>query len=167
MRRTITALALAAAGLSTAAAVASPAHAAETATATVGSFGNMSVVGTFVDDTITLTPSSGKIIVTSDTGVTAGANCSQDGPKTVSCFGVKTIMVNARPGADTVSNNTALFTEVFGSAGADTLNGGSGRDILVGGSGNDKLTGNGGNDTTDGGPDKDTCAGESEVNCEL
>ncbi|MGS2648772.1 calcium-binding protein [Streptosporangium sp. LJ11] len=166
-RRNITALALTLAGLATTAVLASPAHAAG-ATVTVGSFGNMSVVGTTGNDSIDINLFNGKINVTSSLhSVTAGAGCTQQGPNTASCSGVSTIMVNVRSGEDTVRNNTSLFAEIFGSAGLDRLSGGSGRDILVGGTGNDVLTGNGGNDTTDGGPDVDTCNGETEENCEL
>jgi Ca2+-binding RTX toxin-like protein len=166
-RRNIATLALTVAGLATTAVLATPAHAAG-ATVTVGSFGNMSVVGTTGNDSVDINPFNGKINVTSSLhSVTAGAGCVQQGPSTVSCAGVTTITVNVRPGEDTVRNNTSLFAEIFGSAGIDRLSGGSGRDILVGGGGNDVLIGNGGNDTTDGGPDTDTCNGETEVNCEL
>ncbi|MGJ6967788.1 hypothetical protein ACSDR0_38340 [Streptosporangium sp. G11] len=166
-RRNIATLALTVAGLATTAVLATPAHAAG-ATVTVGSFGNMSVVGTTGNDSVDINPLNGRINVSSSLhSVTAGAGCVQQGPNAVSCAGVTTITVNVRPGEDTVRNNTSLFAEIFGSAGVDRLSGGSGRDILVGGSGNDVLTGNGGNDTTDGGPDTDTCNGETEVNCEL
>lgn len=166
MRRHITALTLTAAGLATTAVLAAPAHAAG-ATVTVGSFQNMSVVGTVGDDSIDINAFNGKVTVTSSLhSVTAGAGCVQQGPGTASCAGVTTITVNVRAGNDTVRNTTSLFAEIFGSAGSDRLSGGSGRDILVGGSGDDFLSGNGGNDITDGGPDFDTCAGESEPNCE-
>ncbi|GAA2905338.1 hypothetical protein GCM10010517_71510 [Streptosporangium fragile] len=166
MRRHIATMALTAAGLATTVTLATPAHAAG-ATVTVGSFGNMSVVGTFGDDSIDINLFGGNVTVSSVLhAVTAGAGCSQLGPSVVSCPGVSTVTVNVRPGNDTVRNNTALFAEIFGSSGSDRLSGGSGRDILVGGSGNDFLFGNGGNDITDGGADFDTCVGESEPNCE-
>ncbi|GAA2985449.1 hypothetical protein [Streptosporangium longisporum] len=166
MRRHIATLSLTAAGLAAGAVLAAPAHAAG-ATVTVGSFQNMSVVGTTGNDSIDIRPLNGKITVSSvQHSVTAGAGCVQQGPNTVSCAGVTNILVNVRTGDDVVRNNTSLFAEIFGSAGSDRLSGGSGRDILAGGSGNDFLTGNLGNDTTDGGADFDTCSGESEPNCE-
>jgi Ca2+-binding RTX toxin-like protein len=166
MRRHLAVLTMTVAGMATATALAVPAHAAG-ATVTVGSFGNMSVVGTTGDDSIDINTLGGKVNVTSTLhSVSAGAGCVQQGPSTASCSGVTTIEVNVRAGNDTVRNNTALFAEIFGSAGSDRLSGGSGRDILSGGSGNDFLFGNGGNDTTDGGADFDTCVGESEPNCE-
>ncbi|MBB2911526.1 Ca2+-binding RTX toxin-like protein [Streptosporangium becharense] len=166
MRRHITTLALASAGLATTAVLAAPAHAAG-ATVTMGSFGNMSVVGTLGDDSIDINVFGGNVTVSSPLhSVTAGAGCAQLGPSVASCPGVQTILVNVRPGNDTVRNNTNRFAEIFGSSGSDRLSGGSARDVLVGGSDNDFLFGNGGNDTTDGGPGFDTCVGESEPNCE-
>ncbi|MFB9890607.1 calcium-binding protein [Planobispora takensis] len=168
MRRNIMILTMAASAATAGAALmTSPAHAAG-ATVTVGSFQNMSVVGTTGNDSVDINLLNGKVTVSSVLhSVTAGAGCVQQGPSTVSCAGVKNITVNVRGGADTVRNNTSLFAEIFGSAGADRLTGGSGRDVLVGGSGNDILTGNAGNDTTDGGADVDTCSGETEENCEI
>ncbi|MDF5754216.1 hypothetical protein [Spongiactinospora sp. TRM90649] len=167
-RRGVAALVLGVAAFAGAAVItASPAHAAG-ATVRVNSFGQLVAEGTTGPDSIDLNPSGTATTVSSALhSVTAGAGCVQLGPSAVRCDGVTSILVNTTRGDDVVRNNTALFAEIFGSAGSDRLTGGSGRDILVGGSGNDFLTGNAGNDITDGGPDFDTCSGESEPNCEV
>ncbi|NAS21020.1 hypothetical protein GT755_04875 [Herbidospora sp. NEAU-GS84] len=167
MRRHIAALALAAAGLAGAASLPAPAHAAGPITVTV-SLGGMSVTGTTGSDLITLAEGTGGAIRVTGVGVTSTDTDCQPISGGVSCKNASTIVVNMRQGDDIVNNDTVnRFTEIFGSAGRDTLWGGSGRDVLVGGSGDDFLNGRGGNDTTDGGADVDTCTGETEENCEI
>ncbi|MGC5009378.1 hypothetical protein ACLQ2R_01300 [Streptosporangium sp. DT93] len=167
MRRHLAALALTAAGLAGMVSLSAPAQAAAPITVTV-SLGGMSVVGTTVSDLITLAEGGGGTITVTGTGVTSTDSDCQPIFNGVSCKNASTIMVNMRQGDDIVNNDTVgRFTEIFGSAGHDTLWGGSGRDVLVGGSGNDFLHGRGGNDTTDGSGDIDTCTGETEQNCEF
>jgi len=164
MRRHIAALALTVAGM---AALSAPAQAAAPITVTV-SLEGLSVTGTTGSDLITLAEGFGGSIKVTGAGVTSSDTDCQPISGGVSCFNAKTIMVNMRQGDDIVNNDTVnRFTEIFGSAGNDTLWGGSGRDVLVGGTGNDFLHGRGGNDTTDGGANTDTCTGEIEENCEL
>ncbi len=158
MRRHIAALALTVAGLAGAVSLPAPAQAAAPVTVTV-SLGGLSVTGTTGSDLITLAEGTGGAIKVTGAGVTSSDSDCQPISGGVSCFNASTIMVNMRQGDDIVNNDTVnRFTEIFGSAGNDTL---------WGGSGNDFLNGRGGNDTTDGGADTDTCTGETEENCEL
>ncbi|MGJ6965624.1 hypothetical protein ACSDR0_27330 [Streptosporangium sp. G11] len=166
MRRHIAALALTIAGLAGMVSLSAPAQAAAPIAVTV-SLGGLSVTGTTGSDLITLAEGTGVIKVTG-AGVTSSDSDCQPISGGVSCKNASTIMVNMRQGDDIVNNDTVnRFTEIFGSAGNDTLWGGSGRDVLVGGTGDDFLNGRGGNDTTDGGANTDTCTGETEENCEL
>ncbi|GAA2997694.1 hypothetical protein [Streptosporangium longisporum] len=167
MRRHIAALALTVAGFAGMASMAAPAQAAAPITVTV-SLGGMSVVGTTVSDLITLAEGGGGTITVTGAGVTSSDSDCQAIFNGVSCKNASSIMVNMRQGDDIVNNDTVnRFTEIFGSAGHDTLWGGTGRDVLVGGSGNDFLHGRNGHDTTDGSGDTDTCTGEVEENCEF
>ncbi|WP_440071924.1 hypothetical protein [Streptosporangium sp. OZ121] len=167
MRSHIAALALTVAGLAGMVSLSAPAQAAAPITVTV-SLGGLSVTGTTGSDLITLAEGTGGAIKVTGAGVTSGDNDCQPISGGVSCRNAGTIMVNMRQGDDIVNNDTVnRFTEIFGSAGNDTLWGGSGRDVLVGGTGDDFLHGRGGNDTTDGGANIDTCTGETEENCEL
>ncbi len=167
MRRHIAALALAISGLAGMASLSAPAQAASPITVTV-SLGGLSVTGTTGSDLITLAEGTGGAIKVTGAGVTSGDTDCQPISGGVSCKNASTIMVNMRQGDDIVNNDTvSRFTEIFGSAGRDTLWGGSGRDVLVGGTGDDFLNGRAGNDTTDGGADTDNCTGETEENCEI
>ncbi|MFF5109764.1 hypothetical protein [Streptosporangium sp. NPDC000509] len=167
MRRHIAALTLTIAGFAGMASLSAPAQAASPITVTV-SLGSMSVTGTTESDLITLAEGTGGAIKVTGAGVTSSDSDCQPISGGVSCKNANTIVVNMRQGDDIVNNDTVnRFTEIFGSAGHDTLWGGSGRDVLVGGTGDDFLNGRGGNDTTDGGADTDTCIGEIEENCEL
>ncbi|MGC5009658.1 hypothetical protein ACLQ2R_02715 [Streptosporangium sp. DT93] len=167
MRRHLAALALTAAGIAGMVSLSAPAQAAAPITVTV-SLDGLSVTGTTGHDLITLAEGGGGTITVTGAGVTSTDSDCQPISGGVSCRNAITIMVNMRQGDDIVNNDTVgRFTEIFGSAGHDTLWGGSGRDVLVGGSGNDFLHGRGGNDTTDGSGDIDTCTGETEENCEF
>ncbi|WP_066370892.1 calcium-binding protein [Herbidospora mongoliensis] len=167
MRRHIAALALAIAASAGLASLSAPAQAASPITVTV-SIGGLSVTGTTGSDLITLAEGTGGAIKVTGAGVTSSDTDCQPISGGVSCKNASTIMVNMRQGDDIVNNDTVnRFTEIFGSAGRDTLWGGSGRDILAGGTGDDFLNGRGGNDTTDGGANSDTCTGETEQNCEF
>ncbi|WP_061293995.1 calcium-binding protein [Herbidospora cretacea] len=167
MRRHIAALTLAVAGLAGLASLSAPAQAASPIPVTV-SLGGLTVTGTTGSDLITLAEGAGGAITVTGAGVTSADTDCQPISGGVSCKNASTIMVNMRQGDDIVNNDTVgRFTEIFGSAGRDTLWGGSGRDILVGGTGDDFLHGRGGNDTTDGGADTDNCTGETEQNCEI
>ena len=149
------------------ASLSAPAHAASPITVTV-SLGGLSVTGTNGSDLITLAEGTGGAITVTGTGVTSTDTDCRPISGGVSCVNASTISVNMRQGDDIVNNDTVgRFSEIFGSAGNDTLWGGSGRDVLVGGSGDDFLNGRGGNDTTDGSAGTDTCTGETEQNCEL
>ncbi|WP_329086625.1 MULTISPECIES: calcium-binding protein [unclassified Streptosporangium] len=167
MRRHIAALALTIAGLAGMVSLSAPAQAAAPIAVTV-SLGGLSVTGTTGSDLITLAEGGSGVIKVTGAGVTSSDTDCQPISGGVSCKNAGTIMVNMRQGDDIVNNDTVnRFTEIFGSAGNDTLWGGSGRDVLVGGTGDDFLNGRGGNDTTDGGANIDTCTGEIEENCEL
>jgi Ca2+-binding RTX toxin-like protein len=166
MRRHIVGLALTIAGFAGMVSLSAPAQAAAPITVTV-SLGGLSVTGTTGSELITLAEGTGGVIKVTGANVTSSDSDCQPISGGVSCKNASTIMVNMGQGDDIVNNDTVnRFSEIFGSAGNDTLWGGSGRDVLVGGTGNDFLNGRGGNDTTDGGANTDTCTGEIVENCE-
>ncbi|MFO0804034.1 MAG: LamG-like jellyroll fold domain-containing protein [Gemmataceae bacterium] len=113
--------------------------------------GNLVVNGTAGNDTIALTASGAKVVVS--------INGASYGPFTVT----GTIAVNGLDGNDTITVSSSITRPALlsGGAGNDTLVGGGGNDTLDGGLGNDSLVASGGNDTLLGGDGRDTLRGGS------
>ncbi len=111
-------------------------------------------VGTDIDRlTFTLTdPATGTVRVDSASAATItplnlDPRCSNPvSDKSLVCTGVLRLLVRGGDGDDTLTNATALPSNLQGQVGNDTLNGGSGDDLLNGGTGVDTVNGNGGND---------------------
>ena len=111
----------------------------------------LTVTGTDVDDTITIS-------------VTSGGKVEVGGQETpVNAVDVSSIRVFAMGGNDQVALNSVTVADfsslgsivIDGGEGNDTLIGSPGDDTIFGGGGNDIIDANGGNDTISGGPDDD------------
>lgn len=162
IRRTASALLLAAASVTATVALAGPAHAGTDpikvrSTAIQGGNG-ISISGTTVRDVIRITNSGSTIRVSSTTGpVTAFAPCVQKGAE-AECKGAVSIQAFGGSGNDEINNDSSIRMGA---------NGGSGDDILRGGSNNDSaLNGGLGFDTSDGRGGRDTCSAEKVISCE-
>ncbi len=69
------------------------------------------------------------------------------------------LRINTGGGNDTIKNNTAARSEIFGGAGHDKIDGGVGDDYLDGGDGNDIINGHNGRDAIVGGAGNDIVRG--------
>ncbi|MCA2220855.1 calcium-binding protein [Nonomuraea aurantiaca] len=109
------------------------------------------------------TDAFGNVLV-SDTGDVMradGGDCTRVTANQVRCQGVTVVRVFAGDLDDTITNNSAVSTQLFGEAGRDTFRGGSGSDGITGGTGDDTAFGNGGDDffQADGIDGKDSFSG--------
>lgn len=112
--------------------------------------GLLTVPGTFLSDTTSVTPSDdGSQVLVSTTEVSYGSlggvslrTVSNSYPASM----VGQILYYGGDGNDTFRNNTVLRATAYGDAGRDSLTGGAGRDDLYGGTGDDTLNGRGGVD---------------------
>jgi Ca2+-binding RTX toxin-like protein len=165
--RRVTVLTLA--GLACSAALASPAHAADTVMVKKNG-GVLSVVGTPAGDSITVDQPGGvgaRITVTVSGGsATAGAGCIQLSSRKVECDETFQIGVSGGDGADAILVNSQTRGILFGNLGNDKIFAGSGNDELRGADGNDILRGGGGTESANGGNGTDSCTAETESRCE-
>lgn len=111
--------------------------------------GVLSVVGTEVNDVVSLTSASGMITVNED-------GFSQ---QFVSA-GLHGITIAGLAGNDSIIVGSGIVgVSIAGGQGADTLTGGGGNDTIQGGKGGDLIQGGGGNDSLQGGAGNDTIRG--------
>src|SRR3954447_25392367 len=117
--------------------------------ATVGSAGQLTVVGSPKNDRISVRYDGESYLV-------------NDGRRATSFSqNISSIRIDAGNGRDTVNvdKTVTIPTVINGGAGNDLLNGGSGDDQMNGAAGNDQLNGNDGNDTLLGGTGNDAMNG--------
>ncbi|MBA4191057.1 MAG: hypothetical protein C0467_23985 [Planctomycetaceae bacterium] len=111
--------------------------------------GTLTVLGTAASETITVSNTSTAIVV--------------DG-RAYSRAGVSRVVISAGAGNDTIINNSAFISFIYGGMGNDTIYGGTNTDYIFGGSGADKLYGRNGNDTIWGGGGVDVVSGGAGTN---
>ena len=145
-----------ASGTSNGAAVVSSATATTVMAIFLASSHNLAVMGTNLNDTITISrDASGRLLVNNGAVPILGPAASVANTTLISVFGLD--------GNDAISLNEANGSlpnaDLYGGAGNDTLTGGSGADGLFGESGDDTLLGKGGNDLLSGGSGNDTLTG--------
>jgi glucose/arabinose dehydrogenase len=94
-----------------------------------------------------------------ETGITAGAGCSQPAPNRVDCpvAGVSLVTLNLGDGNDSVTaaGSTHRRLALNGGDGDDALNGGDKKDTIAAGNGDDDLTAGAGDDLLSGGAGAD------------
>jgi hypothetical protein len=125
---------------------------------------------------ITVSSTAATFIVRDAAGATAGSQCTQVDPNTVSCpslgqssccppqllWAVNEIKVTGGSAADSIDLSAlSLSGTVFARGGSDQILGGSGSSFLKGGAGNDRIAGNGGRDDLSGGRGNDRLDGGS------
>jgi hypothetical protein len=154
------------------AALATPAQASTTGTASVVRYqdGQMIVFKAASGKANRVVISSGStdyyLTIDDKHPIKAGSGCKPvKGDKTkVTCgLGELTmwVRVHAYDRGDSVTNKTRLQLIAYGGSGNDTIRGASAGDLIYGGSGNDTVYGNGGNDKIFGGSGRDKLYGGS------
>jgi Ca2+-binding RTX toxin-like protein len=141
-------------------ALATPSLAASASTGITASYmapvGVLAVVGTTLDDTITVSrDAAGNLLVNGGAVPIQGPTATVANTTLIEEFG---LAGNDSLALDEV-NGVLPSAELFGGAGNDTLVGGSGADRLFGEGGNDTLLGKGGDDLLFGGAGSDTLTG--------
>jgi Ca2+-binding RTX toxin-like protein len=113
---------------------------AQTGSISLASGGVLTINGSDVADTITVTPSGTNLIAKVGTLQQTFATSAVNG-----------ISIDAKAGADSVSIASTVLkpATIKGGDGNDTLTGGGGNDVIDGGAGSDVMTGGNGSDTAD------------------
>ena len=113
--------------------------------------GNLLVVGTAGNDTITVNTIDATHVSITVNGVVQDSNTSTAAIDSWTVASTGHAIVYGLVGNDTITMNGSMILEAHGGSGDDDITGGSGNDVLLGGDGNDIITGGAGHDVLVGG----------------